>query len=278
MHRTLILLLALTSAFLNFAQASPIEYEVTSISYKNLVAKLYLPKSKGKVPVVIAFGGSDGGMNFGDANGKMIAPHGVAVLALAYFKEAGLPATLDHIPLEYFVSAIDFVETIPALDAKKIGLVSGSRGSEAAFLLATMDTRIKSLVVTTPSKVAWYGATTMQSAWTFKGKDIPALSLGLDDKAPQVRRFEVALNNETNVKNSIFAFEKINGPTLLISAENDEIWPSFQMSKDIESYLSGRHFKHTLVHRSYPTGHGFSQASAPEIKQSIIDHFVLSLK
>lgn len=253
------------------------EYEINKVEYKNLVANLYLPKSEKKVPVVIAIGGSEGGISTGDANGKMIAPHGIAVLGLAYFKEKGVAQTLDQIPLEYFLSAIDYLETVPSIDSSKIGFVGGSRGAELALLLASKEPRIKSVVATTPSKVAWYGMTTAKSAWTFNGKDIPALKLELDENAPLLSRFEAALENKENVAKSLFSFEKINGPILLISAINDQVWPSFQMSNEIEEYLKKHKFKHSIIHNAYPTGHGFSQETAPEIKQSIINHFLRTL-
>lgn len=259
------------------AHASSVEYQVKTISYKNLVGKLYLPASTKKVPVVIAFGGSDGGMNFGEANGAMIAPNGIAVLALAYFKETGLPEKLDHIPLEYFISAIDYLETETAVDPARIGVVSGSRGSEAAFLLATHDARIKSVAVTTPSNVVWNGPTEADAAWTFQGKNFPGLILPDGDRKTQVSRFLTALENQQNLQTVHFALEKVNGPILLVSAENDQVWPSFPMSQDILRYLKERKFKHPVTHKSYPTGHGFSIESAPEIKQSIIDHFLRTL-
>lgn len=264
--------------FFNQAHAEFVEVEVKTVTYKNLVAKLFLPKVIGTVPAVIAFGGSDGGMNFAEANGAMIAPHGIAVLGIAYFKEPGLPDTLDHIPIEYFINAIDYLETLPAVDGNRIGVVSGSRGSEAAFLLASMDRRIKSLAVTTPSEVAWYGMTSAQSAWTYNGMDIPALSLEPDETLPKLSRFEAALANQKLVRNSLFAFEKVNGPILMVSAENDQIWPSYAMSKDIEAYLKGHHFNYAVTHRSYPTGHMFTKETAPEIRQLIIDHFLQTLQ
>ncbi|MDN3487319.1 acyl-CoA thioester hydrolase/BAAT C-terminal domain-containing protein, partial [Pseudoalteromonas sp. APC 3224] len=253
------------------------DFFVKEVRFKNIVANLYLPNTSEKVPVVIAIGGSEGGISTGDANGKMIAPHGIAVLGLAYFKEKGIAQTLDQIPLEYFLSAIDYLETVSSIDSSKIGFIGGSRGAELALLLASKEPRIKSVVATTPSKVAWYGMTTARSAWTFNGKDIPALSLELDEKAPLLNRFEVALENKDNVANSLFSFEKINGPILLISAKNDQVWPSFQMSNEIEEYLKKHNFKHSVTHNAYPTGHGFSQETAPEIKQSIIDHFMRTL-
>jgi dienelactone hydrolase len=253
------------------------DYIIENVSFKNLVANLYLPKSTEKVSVVIAIGGSEGGLGTGNANGEMLAPHGIAVLGLAYFKEKGISQTLDSIPLEYFISAIDYLETVPSIDSSKIGFVGGSRGAELALLLASMEPRIKSVVATTPSKVAWYGITTAKSAWTFKGKDIPALSLALNDKSPLLSRFEVALKNKENVAKALFAVEKINGPILLISAKNDQVWPSYQMSTEIAEYLKQHKFKHSVIHNAYPTGHGFSAETAPEIKKSIIDHFVRTL-
>jgi dienelactone hydrolase len=170
MHSRIKLLLVSLLLCASSATASASEYVVKPVVYKDLVANLYLPSGVAKAPVVIAFGGSDGGLNGGDANGELLAPHGVAVLSLAYFKADGIPPTLDRIPMEYFIRAIDYLATVPAVDAGRIGVVSGSRGSEAALLLASLDARIKSVVVTTPSNVAWYGKTTPRSAWTLPGQ------------------------------------------------------------------------------------------------------------
>jgi dienelactone hydrolase len=271
------LLLSLLLLLAN-AHAAEVPVEVRTVVYKNLVAKLYLPKAGGKVPVVIAFGGSDGGLNGGDGNADLLAPHGIAVLSLAFFKGEGIPATLDQIPLEYFIIAVDYLSTVPAVDAGRIGVVSGSRGSEAALLLASLDARIKSVVVTTPSMVAWQGMTSDKSAWTYKGQEIAALSMGLDAKASKVVRFEAALENKENVQRARFALEKINGPILMISATKDQIWPSFRMAAEMAVYLKEHDFRHSVTHSSFPTGHGFSRETAPEIKRSIVEHFLRTLQ
>ncbi|NQD38294.1 alpha/beta hydrolase [Permianibacter sp. IMCC34836] len=277
MRRLLFVTAIVVALFSTNGNASSFDYAVKPVQYKGLVANLYLPKTDKKVPVVIAFGGSEGGLGTGNANGEMLAPTGVAVLGLAYFKEVGLPQTLDQIPMEYFLNAVNYLETVVEVDANRIGVVAGSRGTEAAFLLATLDQRIKSVVATTPSKVAWFGKTVAKSAWTFNGESIPALSLALDENAPLLRRFEVALEDKDRVAPAQFKFEKINGPILLISASQDQIWPSFQMAKDIELYLAQHHFSHKVTHLTYQTGHGFSKETAPEIKQLIITHFLDTL-
>lgn len=274
-HRALTVLLSY--AVITQVDAASYQYEKRQVVYKNLVANLYVPLGVSKPPVVIAFGGSDGGLTGADPASELLAPHGIAVLAIAYFKAQGLPPTLDAIPLEYFMSAVDYVYMVRGLDANRIGVVSGSRGSEAAMLLATHDRRIKSVALTTPSNVAWYGRTTDQSAWTINGAPVPALRLGLTSDAPQLSRFEAALSDKRAVARARFALEKVNGPILLLSAEKDAIWPSYAMSISMVAYLKEHRFPHRVTHVSYPTGHGFSQAVVPGLKATVVNHFLTTL-
>jgi pimeloyl-ACP methyl ester carboxylesterase len=249
------------------------DYTVEKVVYKNLVAKVYLPKSERMTPGILAFGGSEGGISTGESSGEMLAPHCIAVLALAYFKDEGLPPTLDHIPLEYFVDAVDYAGQLHGVDKSRLGVLSGSRGSEAALLLASMDARIRSVVVATPSEVAWYGRTQAKSAWTYRGRDIPALSIDDDPSMPQTKRFENALDAVVTRDDYRIRVERINGPVFLISAQNDEIWPSTRMSNSIVEQLKTHNFKYRIRHDIYPTGHGFSKETAISIKKSVVEHF-----
>ena len=119
--------------------------------------------------------------------------------------------------------------------------------------------------------------TTSGSAWTLNGNDVPSLGLELELDAPKLKRFEAALIHEDRVRDAAIAVEKINGPILLVSATQDQVWPSFQMSIDIQARLHAQGFQFEVRHASYPTGHGFSLAFAPRIKQTIVDHFVETL-
>lgn len=272
----------LVIALLLAAAASPCfaqscTYDVRPVVSDKIVAHLYVPKMAGPMPVVIAVGGAEGGLGTGDANGELLAPHCIAVLGLAYFKADGLPSTLDAVPLEYFRNAVDYLQTVPAVDAKRLGMVGGSRGAELALLFASMEPRIRSVVATTPSSHVWGGRTTTGSAWTLAGKDVPHFRLGLTEAAPQVARFEAALDQAGHASTARIPVEKINGPILLISATEDAIWPSFRMSLEIESTLRNARFPFEVRHASYRTGHGFSKETAPRIKQTIVDHFVQTL-
>jgi pimeloyl-ACP methyl ester carboxylesterase len=257
--------------------AATCDYTVENVVYKNLVAKAYLPTGERIAPVVIAFGGSEGGISAGQSSGDMLAARCIAVLALAYFKEGTLPPTLDQIPLEYFVDAVDYVAQLRGVDKARLGVLSGSRGSEAALLVASMDARIKSVVVATPSEVPWYGRTQARSAWTYRGKDVPALSVDDDPSVPQAKRFENALDAVVRSDDYRIKVERINGPVFLISAQNDEIWPSTRMSNTIVEQLKKHHFKYRIRHDIYPTGHGFSREAAVLIKKSVVEQFIDTL-
>lgn len=275
--RFVLLATALLAAIAAPCAAQTCDYEVKAVSYGNLVAHLYVPLMPSPMPVVVAVGGSDGGMSFGDANGELLAPHCVAVLGLAYFKADGLPSTLDAIPLEYLNTAIDYLETVPEVDSARLGMVGGSRGAELALVFAAIEPRIRSVVVTTPSSHVWGGRTSNDSAWTLDGKHVPHLSLASTLEVPQVKRFEEALDRAGPESIARIPVENIKGPIMLISAMEDAVWPSFRMSLDIESTLHKARFPFEVRHASYPTGHGFSKETAPRIKQTIIDHFVQTL-
>jgi dienelactone hydrolase len=276
MIRKLVLVTSLLATY-SGGSAATCDYTVEKVAYKNLVAKAYLPKGERAAPMVIAFGGSEGGISTGESSGEMLAPHCIAVLALAYFKEGALPPTLDHIPLEYFVDAVDYAAQLGGVDKTRLGVLSGSRGSEAALLVASLDARIKSVVVTTPSEVPWYGRTQARSAWTYQGKDVPALSLEDSPLVPQAKRFENALDAVVSPDSYRIKVEHINGPIFLISAQNDEIWPSTRMSNAIVEQLKKHHFKYRIRHDIYPTGHGFSKETAVPIKKSVVEQFMDTL-
>lgn len=249
-------------------------FDIIELRNHELAANLYMPKMQADAPVVIVLGGSSGGMR--TQYGEYLAQNGIAALTLAYFRFGSLPETLDNIPVEYVHKAIDYLQTVEGINGDKIGLWGASRGAELAFLSATTDSRVKSVAVTTPSKVAWHGARGLH-AWTYKGKGVSSLSFERQSSKPIFTRVEQALKYKEKVKAAQFSFEKVNGPILLISAKNDQIWPSFQMSEDIEGYLKKRSFDHTVTHLTYPTGHTFDQRYRPKVRASILKHFKNSL-
>lgn len=137
----------------------------------------------GGVPAggVVLIGGSEGGLHEHDA--AVLAGEGFAVLALAYFGAPGVPPVLKDIPLEYFSRGVEFLlET----GARRVGILGGSRGGEAALLVASHDRRVAAAVSVVGSGVVTQGIDyalgpvdvimgTPTVAWTLGGEALPAL-------------------------------------------------------------------------------------------------------
>lgn len=240
-------------------------------------AHLFLPSGSGPFPTVIAVGGSEGGFITGDAYGKMLPQEGFAVLGIAYFGAEGLPPSIDRIPLEYFIKAIDFIDRDSRLDRRRIGLVGGSKGGELALVLASHEPRIRAVCAIVPSDVVWQSARLANnptSSWTYRGVQLPFVPYkGPLMPASQriVDLFELSLEQSSAVAAATIPVENIVGPVMLISASHDEIWPSKAMSERMVARLTAKKFDHSVQHLTYETGHGFSQALAPEVNGTIIE-------
>lgn len=199
---------------------------------KGLVGTLFLPDNEGCHPVVIILGGSEGGLQEGGA--AILASHGYAALALAYFGIDPLPAGLYNIPLEYFKTAIDWLKSQENIDSKKLAVMGGSRGGELALLLGSTFPEIRAVIGYAVSRSAG-------SAWTYKGESV----------------------------GGYISVENINGPVLLISGKKDLIWPSSDMSDMVINRLAKYNHPYFYKHLSYEgAGHAISIPYFPFYKYS----------
>jgi dienelactone hydrolase len=166
-----------------------------------LYGSYYEPTNgRGRRPAVLTLGGSGGGLSTG-ALSSLLAAHGYPSLALAYFKEPGLPRALRRIPLEYFVRALRWLARRPGVDPRRIVVLGVSRGSEAALLLAAgFPAVVRGVVGYVPSSYVHAAPDPAQRSWTLRGRP---LRTGLP-----------------------IAVARIRGPILVLSAERDTVWPS----------------------------------------------------
>lgn len=122
---------------------------------------------------IVLLGGSDGGLVHTDLVAAL-AEHGYPVLDLAYFREPGLPQTLQRIRLEYFQHALRWLAKQPQVDSKRIVTFGISRGGELSLILASMfPTLVHGVVGYVPD---WFVAGGVpdpsQPAWTYRGKPL----------------------------------------------------------------------------------------------------------
>ena len=252
----------------------------TEVAELGLVAHLYVPPGAGPFTAVLAVSGSEGGIATGDAFAKLLVREGFVVLALAHFGMSGLPEQLDRIPLEYFIRAIDYLQRQRSVDSQRIGIVGGSKGGELALLLATMEPRIHGVCALVPSSVVWQSARAADSptsSWTLHGQQLPFVPY----KGPLMPAsgrladlFDLSLTQTRAAAIATIPVEKINGPVLLISADQDEIWPSRLMSEAMLTRLRERGFAFPYEHRHYDTPHMFSKETAPPIERAVIEFFL----
>jgi pimeloyl-ACP methyl ester carboxylesterase len=252
----------------------------TPIAEGGIVGFLYGPGDGQRHQGVIVLGGSEGG--FGGPEAAMLASHGFTALSLAYFGVKGLPPTLQNIPIEYFAKAVRWMRTSPIVDADFIAMYGTSRGAEAALMVAATYPEIKAIVAKAPSNVRWEGVTAKHlpggAAWTFEGKPLPyvpnRIPFGFlvryiwDSLAgipvPQTPLFLEDLAGFGDTAKVEIPVEQINGPVLLLSGQDDQIWPSALMAGRVMDRLRRNRYPYGYDHLSYEgAGHWLPAAYVP---------------
>ena len=85
-----------------------------------LYGVVYAPADSRNRPAVLVIGGSVGGVDGPAYQAASLSSNGYVAFALAYFGVNGLPSTLEHIPLEYFDAAIEWLRQHPSVDPDQI--------------------------------------------------------------------------------------------------------------------------------------------------------------
>lgn len=194
-----------------------------------LYGTLYLPADTSvRRPALVVFGGSEGGLSTGLA-AAVLAAQGYPALALAYFDEPGLPATLTDIPLEYFAKAVTLLRAQPGVDPHHVLVQGASRGGEAALLLgATYPDLIDGVVAGVPSSRVHSSTDGASPAWTLHGRP-------------------VTVGEEIPV-------ERIRGPVLMDCGDQDAVWPSCEFVDAVTGRLTQHHFRYPVTALKYPEG------------------------
>src|SRR3954465_7137866 len=98
-------------------------YPTIEIREAALVGTLTLPDGDGPHPGVVALSGSGGGVP--SWWGDLLAPHGIAVLAAAFFGVEPLPSAMCELPVEAVAAAGEWLQRQPQVRAGRVGLVGG---------------------------------------------------------------------------------------------------------------------------------------------------------
>jgi dienelactone hydrolase len=273
------------------ATAPPVERQVVAPDVERielrdhgLVGTYFRPAGSGPFPGVIVVGGSGGGLN--ELSSALMASRGLAALALAYFGVDALSPDLRRIPLEYFETAIGWLRTRAEVRSGGVGVVGTSRGGELALLLGSTFPTINRVVAYVPSGVVHPAISRGEAdprnpepAWTYRGEAVPFIqpssgSPAVSETAPgePIPLTPIFLHMHTDkdaVAAATIPVERINGPVLLISGDDDQMWPSTPFSRNVVERLSSQGFLHPFEHRGYPdAGHMIGAPLGPATVQA----------
>lgn len=244
----------------------------------------FAPPGPGPHPAVIVIGGSGGGLQ--EDHAALFASRGFAALALAYFAFEHLPKYLIDIPLEYFETAIQWMVDQPVVDGRRLALVGKSRGAEVALQLGAMFPNVSAVIAYVPSHVIWGGIGDTRRAgalhaWTHQGQGLPyvpnrltqeqAAEIFSQPRIPLTPMFLINLEDAHAARRAEIPVERIRGPVLLVSGNDDQMWPSTMMADRVLQRLKAHRHPYPDRHLAYedaghmiltsyqPTTRSFSQ-------------------
>jgi uncharacterized protein len=206
----------------------------------------YFP-AQHKAPAMLLLGGSTGGLSPEMNNvAKALQTEGFSALHLSYFRGPGQNPRLELVPLEYFAAALMWLRQQPEVDPSRVGLLGGSKGAEAALLIAARHPELKAIVAAMPSSVVWPGivwegtSEPIGSSWSEQGQPLPHLPHVPYDASKggtMADNYAVSLKALPENPRAAIPVERIAGRLLLVCAEADRVSPSCPMARQIEQRL-----------------------------------------
>ena len=261
----------------------------TQVRERGLVGVLYRPADSRPLPAVLMLGGAEGGLHEDDA--ALLAAHGYVVLALAYYGMPGLPQTLTGIPMEYFGTALNYLEDRADIAPGQIAVHGVSKGGEAALLIGSIFPSIRAVVSIVGGGLITQGISqdvetgslleilrTPVANWTYQGRELPYLPNAV---TPRMEAAVAAggpvslgwaapdLSNGHEVAEAAIAVERINGPVLLISGADDQTYGAAFQEAAAQRLAAARHpypFRH-IVHEG--AGHLIASVGYRPTTQSV---------
>lgn len=238
--------------------------EIT-VAQEGFAATYYGAAEEAQPAGILVLGGSEGGKSIYRSKGFIEI--GYPVLSLAYFKEPGTPDYLDEIPLEYFDKPFAWFAERPEMRGKKIVVIGDSKGAELALLLASRTPKIAGVIGISPSSVVFQGLPQIfwppRSSWTYKGEPLPFVPYDASQGVHPnnlLPLYVLSLSHTEKVEKAFLPVEKINGPILLLSGEDDAMWPAADMAEALVNRLKANKFPHAFEHVKYENaGHTLNE-------------------
>ena len=218
-----------------------------------VVGRLVRPARPSGAPGVVLLAGSGGGLGDLRAAG-LLAGHGIASLAIGFWNLPGLPDDMLEIPVEVVVAAATRLRSEPGVPDHPVTVVGVSRGGELALLAgAHLPEHVGSTVSVVGSGAPWgafgEGVDVNLPAWTLGGMPVPKL---WEDE----RDLDAVLADGDAVRAAEVPVERTRGRVLLLSGQDDAMWPSTPLSDIAMDRATREGAGDRVEHVAYPdAGH-----------------------
>ncbi len=242
------------------------------------------PAGAPKRPLIVALGGAEGGNVWATSRVRKLRnrfnDEGYAVLAVGYFGMPGTPEKLDRIALEGLHTAIMDAAKNPAIDGRCIAVMGGSKGGELALLLASRYPEIKSAAAIVPGNAVFVALTSAMttSSFSHNGQALPFVPLPWRATPALItgdkrKVFEIMREDHAAVEQASIPVEKINGPVFLLSATQDEMWNSHEMSEQMMTRFKEKRFAWPHEHLAVYGGHDAPRKHMDRVLNFFNTHF-----
>lgn len=235
---------------------------------------LYEGIGPGPHPGVLVLHGAGGAGGYERQYAALLAEHGYTVLCVEYFGAPGIRENLASVPLEAFERAGNWLTDHPDVAGDRVGVAGFSRGGEAALLAGAHFDVVGAVIAYVPSGLVFPAPSWMdgigenEPAWTLGGDPLPFIPvdeyvtdadgieapLGGDEPRPPMlahERAPAAIRERATIP-----VENIAGPVLLVSGDEDRVWPSTRFAGLAAERLERHDHSWPVEHRSYPAaGH-----------------------
>ncbi len=221
-----------------------------------------------KNKAVIFADSAEGGYTSAKVMAELFSKNGINSLALGYFNVAGAPENLAAVPIEYVEKA---ASKMKRLGFTKIGIWGFAEGAVYALTAASFVQDITCVIALSPlhhiicgkakpSKLIRKKLLTC-SGFSHAGTPLPFLSM------PKINKFKLGIQMLFAKKistawvyrnaiasanpDSIIPVENIKGSVLVISSDEDTIWPAKFSAEQIINRLGENHFRFKKEHIAY---------------------------
>ncbi len=268
----------------------PHEVDIEHVREGSVVGTLAKPRGLSGAPGVILLPSSVGGIPAAFA--VELASEGFTALALAYFGIEPLPPELIEVPVEFLSVGIEWLRASGLVPSGRTGIVGQSKGSEYALVAASLLPVDVAIAAYVPSSVSWPGvirwdpSREFKGSWTWRGAPLPFLQYHVtpefDAESASGRPvrlsilYGASLDQAEAAEAAGIAVEHVRGPLLLISGEDDQMWPSSRMAEALIARLKANNHPYEFSHLSYAgAGHFAGPPSFSAGEASSGGHFNL---